>query len=152
MEALHQHYDEKYYAWQKTIGTFGGIANRFKFENEIMPDDFLVDFGAGGGFLLAGLNSAKKVGVEINDAARSSAEARGLTMTKDFSSISSDTVDVVISNHALEHVDHPLMILREVLRVLKPGGKAIFVVPCEHISYSFVPDDNNFHLYSWSPM
>jgi hypothetical protein len=33
-----------------------------------------------------------------------------------------------------------------------PGGKAVFVVPCETIRYAYEPGDVNHHLYSWSPM
>ena len=35
---------------------------------------------------------------------------------------------------------------------MKPGGKVVFIVPCESISYSYQPGDMNHHLYSWSPM
>ena len=36
---------------------------------------------------------------------------------------------------------------------LKPGGKIVVVVPCEHIKYKYDPEkDINYHLYSWSPM
>ena len=87
MNETNLHYDHKYFAWQKTIGVFGGIANRFKFESEILPSNYIVDFGAGGGFLLEGLNASKKIGIEINDLARTEAESRGLLMAKDFSNI-----------------------------------------------------------------
>ncbi|WP_273566223.1 methyltransferase domain-containing protein [Maribacter halichondriae] len=60
--------------------------------------------------------------------------------------------DLVISNNALEHTTHPLEELKELYRVLKPGGKIVFVVPCESISYSYKPNDINYHLYSWGPM
>lgn len=38
------------------------------------------------------------------------------------------------------------------LRRLRLGGQIVFVVPCESISYAYVPGDVNHHLYSWSPM
>ncbi|MBM3178652.1 MAG: methyltransferase domain-containing protein [Bacteroidetes bacterium] len=37
--------------------------------------------------------------------------------------------DFVLCNHVLEHVDDDLIALREIKRVLKPGGKAILQVP-----------------------
>jgi len=40
-----------------------------------------------------------------------------------------NSVDVVIANHVLEHVPDDRKALRESLRVLKPGGLAIFTVP-----------------------
>jgi SAM-dependent methyltransferase len=37
--------------------------------------------------------------------------------------------DMVICNHVLEHVKDDLLAMREILRVLKPGGIAILLVP-----------------------
>lgn len=151
-EAANLHYDKSYFEWQQTIGRFGGTANLVKFKDLISPEDFVIDFGAGGGFLLESIECRNKVGIEINDTGRASAEARGLTMHPSLDDVASDSVDVVISNNALEHTDSPLTILKDVHRVLKPGGKAIFVVPCESISYRYKSEDVNYHLYTWSPM
>lgn len=40
-----------------------------------------------------------------------------------------NTFDVIFCNHVLEHVDDDLLAMREMLRVLKPGGWAILQVP-----------------------
>lgn len=45
--------------------------------------------------------------------------------------------DVVLCNHVLEHVDDDLQALREIARVLRPGGFAILQVPFFHP----VPDE-----------
>lgn len=37
--------------------------------------------------------------------------------------------DMVLCNHVLEHVDNDIQALREIRRVLRPGGKAILQVP-----------------------
>ncbi|MFN5838937.1 MAG: hypothetical protein ACK47J_20015, partial [Pseudanabaena sp.] len=58
----------------------------------------------------------------------------------------------IISDNALEHTLQPLQELKSLYKKLKTGGKIIFVVPCEAISYSYKPNDINHHLYSWSPM
>ncbi len=60
--------------------------------------------------------------------------------------------DLIISNHALEHTLSPLNELKELYLKLKRGGKIVFVVPCECISYAYKPADINNHIYSWSPM
>lgn len=39
--------------------------------------------------------------------------------------------DVVICNHVLEHVDDDIVAMREIFRVLKPGGWAILQVPVD---------------------
>ncbi len=45
-----------------------------------------------------------------------------------------NTFDVVICNHVLEHVESDIKAMKEVLRILKPGGWAILQVP---INYSY---------------
>ncbi len=40
-----------------------------------------------------------------------------------------DSFDVVLCNHVLEHVDDDIQAMREIARVLKPGGYAILQVP-----------------------
>jgi SAM-dependent methyltransferase len=43
--------------------------------------------------------------------------------------ISSDSYDMVICSHVLEHVDDDRKALSELFRILKPGGKSILMVP-----------------------
>jgi hypothetical protein len=33
---------------------------------------------------------------------------------------------------------------------LKPEGLAMIVVPCDRVNFPFSPNDQDFHLYSWS--
>jgi len=40
--------------------------------------------------------------------------------------------DFVICNHVLEHIDNEQKAMKEILRVLKPGGKAILQVPIDY--------------------
>ena len=43
--------------------------------------------------------------------------------------LENDTFDVVLCNHVLEHVAHDIRAMREIHRVLKPGGFSILQVP-----------------------
>jgi SAM-dependent methyltransferase len=43
-----------------------------------------------------------------------------------------ETFDVVICSHVLEHVDADATAMRELLRVLRPGGVAYVQVPIDH--------------------
>jgi hypothetical protein len=43
------YYDSKYFAWQRSLGEFGGWANQPKFSNFIFRDDIVLDFGCGAG-------------------------------------------------------------------------------------------------------
>jgi len=64
------HYDQRYFEYQKEGGNFGGHAELFKFQHFIQPTDSVVDFGCGGGFLLAELVCGRRVGVDVNPSAR----------------------------------------------------------------------------------
>jgi len=146
------HYQKEYFDWQGPIGEFGGWANRPKFSGEIQPGDTVLDFGCGGGALLEGLICEKKLGVEVNPAAIEEARGRGIEVFPSVEEIPGGTVDVVISNHALEHTQRPLDEVVALFHTLKPGGKLVIVVPCESIIRSYRAEDMNHHLYSWSPM
>ncbi|WP_273566224.1 hypothetical protein [Maribacter halichondriae] len=65
-----EHYTERYFKYQGTIGEFGGWANLDKFLKYIDENQTIVDFGSGGGFLLNNITCKDKVGVEINATAK----------------------------------------------------------------------------------
>lgn len=146
------HYDQNYFHWQSSVGDFGGWANLPKFQPLVSPNDTVIDFGCGGGYLLKRLMCAKKVGVEVNPSAAAVARENGVEVYEKIDDVPNDYVDVAISNNALEHTLQPLAELRELRTKIRPGGRIIFVVPCESISYSYTMGDINHHLYSWSPM
>ena len=150
-----KHYDQAYFDWQKNIGAFGGWANSYKFKESIKDNDLVLDFGCGGGFLLRNLKCGMKVGIEPNSAAALEVKSQGI---KHFSNPAAATrgmglncVDVIISNHALEHTLNPLDELKALSSLLKKDGVIHFFVPCDSISYIYNPNDINYHLYSWSP-
>ena len=152
-----KHYNKEYFDWQKKVGKFGAKANMFKFSKSIKDDLIILDFGCGGGYLLKEINCKKKIGIEPNITARKQVLENGISdvyenvddCLKNFK----EEVDLIISNHALEHVYNPLIELRKLKEILKVGGKIHFVVPCESISYKYDPiKDKNNHIYSWSPM
>ncbi|MBN2111067.1 MAG: class I SAM-dependent methyltransferase [Methanosarcinaceae archaeon] len=152
MDTIETYYSSDYFNWQKEIGAFGGSANTFKFKDHINPDDTVVDFGCGGGYLLQNIRCKKKTGVEINDSAREAACENGLDVVKTISEIKNNYADVVISNHALEHVENPIEILRQLYPKLKQHGSIIFVVPHQKANEKYIPDDVNQHLYTWNPL
>ena len=155
-ENASKHYDATYFEWQRKIGEFGGAANAFKFRRSVKPSDKVIDFGCGGGFLLANLDCAEKVGLEVNQNAHEQIAENGarafMTPADGLAELGDGWADVIISNHALEHTLHPLMELQALMPLLKPGGRIHFVVPSETIAFRWKPNDANFHLYTWSPM
>lgn len=152
MSESSKHYDKKYFDYQKELGKFGGWANQTKFLPYLKPDDKVLDFGCGGGDLLDGLTCRSKTGVEINPFAIEESRSKGITIYENIEDIASDSIDLVISDNALEHVLSPLEDLKSLLSTLRVGGLAVIVVPCESYSFSWKPNDVNNHLYTWSPM
>ncbi len=149
---METYYDAEYFNWQKDIGAFGGMINKLKFNHFIKPEDRVIDFGCGGGFLLANIHCKEKIGIELNDSAREHAARIGTKAVSSANAVEDNWADVIISNNALEHTHEPLKELKALYPKLKRGGKIIFVVPCEHINYQYYPEDVNQHMYSWSPM
>jgi SAM-dependent methyltransferase len=146
------HYDETYFAYQKTVGEFGAWANLPKFENFVKPTDHVVDFGCGGGYQLAALTCADRIGIEPNAAAWPEGERIGVSIVGSPADVPDQWADVIISNNALEHCRHPLLELEALLPKVRPGGQLVFVAPCESIRLKYNPDLLGHHLYGWSPM
>ena len=146
------HYNKEYFNWQSNIGLFGAYANRIKFNTLIQQNQKVLDFGCGGGYMLSTFKEIEKYGVEFNDIAREEAKKNGLKTFKYSKELPDNYFNLIISNHALEHTDHPLLELKELYRSLKKGGIICLVVPLDNKTYSFKENDINFHLYSWSPM
>ena len=150
------HYDQQagddYFDYQVTIGEFGGWANVTKFWDYIGPHDTVLDFGCGGGYLLKNLSCARCVDVEVNPAAGQVAKDNDVEVYLNTDDVPDDSIDVIVSNNALEHTLQTLDELKRLLPKLRDNGRLIFVVPWESIAYQYKPRDINHHLYSWSPL
>src|SRR4029450_8428444 len=127
-----QHYDAHYFQWQDTnidLKTQGKVSS---FKPYVRPTDVLLDFGCAGGNLLAGLPAARRIGVEINDLARAAAIERfGIEAYRTLAEVEPGIVDVVITNHTLEHLASPYEALLQIRPTLKPGGKLVIIVPID---------------------
>jgi SAM-dependent methyltransferase len=114
--------------------------------------DTVLDFGCGTGGILASLPCARRVGIEVNEPSRGVARANGIEVHSELSAIPDESVDLVITHHALEHVHDPLSVLRRLLRVVREGGRLIAVVPAESPTDPAQPlADPDRHLFSWTP-
>ena len=150
------HYGSEYFAYQRRIGKFGGKANSFKFKKSVKPDDTVIDFGCGGGFLLQNLSCRRRIGIEPNAFARDQIIENGVEHYVSAQAVLAEVgeacADVIISNNALEHTLNPLHEIERLRPLLKRNGIVHFRVPCDNVSFRWKPDDIDFHLYSWSPM
>ena len=146
------HYDADYWAYQKDSGEFGGWALTSLFTPYVTPRDRVVDFGCGGGYVLKNLVCADKLGVEISDAARAVAAENGIRTVASVAQVPDGWADVIISNHALEHVTAPFDLIASLLPKLRPGGTFVCYVPHESITGAWKPNNVDNHLYTWNPM
>lgn len=149
------HYDAAYFEWQKRSGAFGGWAAAGTFGTSVSVGDRVLDFGCGGGYLLAHLACTVRYGVEPNPAAREAAAANGVTVFADvaeaLAALGPGAIDVIVSDNALEHALEPYRELVALRALLREGGRLHLVVPCEGIGWQYRADDINRHVYSWSP-
>ncbi len=141
-----------YLAWQDAGGVENGRIEARKFRALIRPQDVVLDFGCGAGNILRALECGRKIGVEVNPAARERCEQAGITCYADAAEVPERSVDVAISNHALEHVPSPVEALRQILRTLRPGGAFCLCVPIDdwRLQRRFDPQDINHHLHTWT--
>lgn len=146
------HYDECYFEAQKRNGETEGKAEVFKFSAFVNPNDTVLDFGCGGGFTLKNLNCGRRWGVDINPSARECAKQQGIEVFETIEQLPEQLIDVVISNHALEHVFSPLDFLKGLRLKLKSTALVVFVVPHDCAKQVWQVNDTNMHLYTWNRM
>lgn len=108
----------------------------------------VLDCGCGPGYVLEKLHalypSLRCTGIEVDSqlvaVAKRTVAEKGLNRCRVFQQsmtameLPDDSFDFVVARLVLEHLPNPMLALKEVLRVLKTGGKAVFV-------------DNDFDLH-----
>lgn len=90
----------------------------FKFEPHIKPSDTVLDLGCGGGYLLKNLTCARRIGVEVNPSATKTALENGIECYASLDLVPDSSINVAISNHALEHIQNPHEVLGKLRRKL----------------------------------
>jgi SAM-dependent methyltransferase len=102
----------------------------------LAPPNRVLDVGCGTGELLSVIRSAGNsdvFGVEPSPAAAQIArDERGhhvQTGTLEQMKLRSESIDIVLLSHVLEHLPSPKRTMREISRILKPGGTVIIWVP-----------------------
>jgi methylase of polypeptide subunit release factors len=100
------HYNAEYFKRQSAEAALGAELNKMKFLPYLkLSHRRGLDFGCGSGAMLAALPFEGRVGVEINPAAIECARRLGIEVHTDIGTIPSESIDVVVSNHAIEHVE-----------------------------------------------
>lgn len=120
------------------------------FQNYIKPTDRVAEFGMGGGLLLNKLSCREKIGIEINEIARAYAKELGIESVSDLMELEDESLDVIISTHALEHCLKPYEIICGLRNKLVEGGKIVFVVPYDSIRDEYLRGVDCYHLFTWN--
>jgi SAM-dependent methyltransferase len=136
----------------KNYGPFAGWTNSTKFSDYITINDVVLDYGCNDGTLFNAINCKKKMGIETNEASVETAKKCGIEVYRRSEDVPNESVDIIISNHALEHTESPLEELKVLYKKLRRGGKIVFVIPSEGLSHQYKPNDASHHLFTWSPM
>lgn len=108
----------------------------------------LLELGAGQGDFLASLADLPQVtarGIDLSDESVQAARARGLDVRRasveDVVQKEAGRHDVVVLSHVLEHVGDPLRLMRGIVRLLAPRGRALFSLPYSPMSREYLHDD-----------
>jgi SAM-dependent methyltransferase len=130
----------------------------YKLIGPLLDDKAVLDIGCSTGDYLERFSRAS-VGLDYSEPNLAICREKGLTVEKaDFNEplpFRDGSYDVTFCSHVLEHVDSPINLLREMHRLLKPGGKSILAVPVERSVVRCIMRDSYFgghptHLYSFS--
>jgi ubiquinone/menaquinone biosynthesis C-methylase UbiE len=111
------------------------------FQNYVPPGAVVLDLACGYGEFINHIGASKKYGVDLNPDARSHLSPEvdfKLTPAYDLSHVPDDSVDRVFTSNFLEHLPDKAAcdtVLKEVRRILKPGGKFMILGP--NIRYAY---------------
>lgn len=100
------------------------------------PGERVLEVGCGQGHLTIRLadRGVDVVGIDANPNAAEVAESERVTcMRAESLEFPDDEFDAIMSVHAIEHIPRLEQAASEMARVLKPGGRALFIYPAEPI-------------------
>lgn len=132
-------YDQLYQGWMgghKNIGQAKRILDLL----QVQPGQRLLDIACGLGYLadMAGARGLQAIGIDISrvalEKAKSDCQHVGLLVLGDAERLPwpDRTFDYAVNLGSLEHFVDPAAAVREMRRVLKPGGRAAVLLPNSH--------------------
>lgn len=96
-------------------------------------NEVVIDIGSSQGLFLKEIPAITKIAFDISDVFLrvTPSEFNPVRGNAEMLPFKSSTIDTAIASDILEHVFHPELVVNEVYRVLKPGGRFYIVVPWE---------------------
>jgi len=109
--------------------------------SQLLSNKVLLDFGCGaGGFLNKSLKfTSKSIGIEADSNTIDYWRGK-IDIFKSINDVNNEKFDIITAFHVFEHLPEPILILKELASLLKPGGKIIIEVPSSN--------DALFNLYN----
>lgn len=151
-----KYFDDVASQWDKMRETFFSEAVRekaFAVAN-IQPDEFAADIGAGTGFITEGLvqkglrviaiDQSEEMIRETQKKFQDIAEIDYRKGDAESLPVENESVDYVFANMYLHHVESPPDAIKEMVRILKPGGKLIITDMDEH-NFEFLKTEQYDH-------
>ncbi len=107
----------------------------------------MLDYGSGPGHLTL---ANKAECYDISDFITNFLKDNGRVTYENGNSIPSDTFDIVLSSHSLEHAIKPIEELETIHRCLKENGIIGLVLPFETLGQPVKSQDIHKHFYTWN--
>jgi SAM-dependent methyltransferase len=132
---------------------WGEHRSRYRFAAQLVLGKRVLDVASGAGFGLAMLRSSGACVVGVDYDAVALCEARRLSPSVPLARgdatslpLRDASLDVVVSFETLEHVPDAAAMVREVRRVLKPGGSLVLSTPNRGFGPPELHTNNPFHV------
>ena len=141
---------KKYHEYLLKESFFGFIYRRFILYPtlKLLTGNEFLDVGCGVGIFLS-FGSEKSIGLDINPynikKINSNKNSKAFLINKDGTfPIKDSSINTIICDQVIEHIDDPNKILSEISRIIKKNGRIIIGLPMEK-GYKADPDHKKFY-------
>lgn len=151
--SLSELYDRRFSAAERERkNALWKVLCRSFFQKYVAESDVVVDLGAGYCEFINNIRCGGKFAVDLSEDTQQAAGDGVTVITKpatDLATFEASSIDVVFASNLFEHLatkDDLMTVLREVYRVLKPGGRLLVLQPNIRYAYREYWDYLDHHL------